>query len=244
MDERTPPTEHTPAAPDFIRDGKQLAHDLCRELGLPAPHATDPASTAIIDGLAAARGWTVTAHVATADEWREMEVQHTRRRGDVSTGDVSTGEVRSRGPGAWEIVVIPGTTAFYRDTVALTLLAHIVRDDVPLSGRARLASGASTYEDALARVFAREVELLFLRASRSGRPPLGMPTDHATPTPWLTRIARWILRLYGVNDSDRLLKQEGPLQRFVRKWAIWSRTDAAWSRLSIAAAISPVPYCG
>ncbi len=37
---------------------------------------------------------------------------------------------------------------------------------------------------------------------------------------------------------------DGPLQRFVRKWAIGSRADAAGSRRSIAAATNPVPYYG
>ncbi len=206
MDERTPPpdsTDRAPAAADFIRDGKQLAHDLCQELGLPTPHAAGFPSTTIIDGLAATRNWTVTVRVATPDEWQEMEVRHVPQRGDVSTG-----EVRSTGPGSWEIVVIPGTSAFHRDTITLTLLAHVVRDDVPLSGRARLAGGGTTYEEAVARVFAREITLLFMRASRLGRPLLGTVPDRTTPAPWLTRATRRILRLYGVDEPDRVPKTQ------------------------------------
>ncbi len=206
MDERTPPpdsTDRAPATRDFIREGKQVARDLCQELGLPAPHATGFPSTALIDGLAAARGWTVTVRVAAPNEWHEMEERNVPRRGDVSTG-----EVRSTGPGSWEIVVIPGTSTFHQDTITLTLLTHVVRDDVPLSGRARLAGGGTTYEEAVARVFAREITLLFMRASRWGRPLLGTVPDRTTPAPWLTRATQRILRLYGVDDPDRVPKKQ------------------------------------
>jgi len=65
------------AAPDFVREGMRLARDLCRDLcrnlGLPAPHASGLPAAAIIAGLAATRGWTVTARVATPEEWRGVE---------------------------------------------------------------------------------------------------------------------------------------------------------------------------
>lgn len=171
MDERMPPRDRLRAAGDFIRDGTRLAHDLRRELELPTPLPTGLPSAAIIDGLAAVRGWTVTIRVATADEWTRLDARHGREHGDVSTG-----EVRSTGPGAWEIVVIPGTSAFYRENIALTLLAHVVRDDVPLTGRARLASGGTTYNDAVARVFAREIYSLLMH-------PAGWTTARPTPDP-------------------------------------------------------------
>jgi len=191
------------AAPHFVREGMRLARDLCRDLGLPAPHAPGLPAPAIVAGLAATRGWTVTARVATPEEWRGLEELNARRRG----GDVSTGEVRPTGPGAWEIVVIPGTSAVHRDTITLTLLAYVVRDDVPPTGRARLASGGTTYEDAVARVFAREVERIFLRASGWPRRSLDRPRARPASTSWLVRLAHGILRLSGIDDPDGAAEQ-------------------------------------
>jgi len=186
------------AARHFVREGTRLARDLCHDLGLPDPHAPRLPAPAIIAGLAVTRGWAVTARVATPEEWRGVEELNARRRG----GDVSTGEVRPTGPDAWEIVVIPSTTAFHRTTIILTLLAYIVRDDVPPTGRARLASGGTTYEDAVARVFAREVERLFLRASGWPRRFLDTPRARPAPASWLLRLAHGILRLSGIDDPD------------------------------------------
>lgn len=189
------------AAPDFVREGMRLARDLCRDLGLPDPHAPGFPAPAIIAGLAATRGWTVTARVAAPAEWRGMEALNARRRG----GEVSTGEVRPTGPGAWEIVVIPGTSAVHRDTITLTLLAYVVRDDVPSTGRARLAWGGDSYEDAVARVFAREVERIYLRASGWPRRSLDRPRARPAPASWLARLARGIRRLSGSDDPDGAL---------------------------------------
>ncbi len=199
------PTDTDAAAPHFVREGMRLARDLCRDLGLPDPHAPGLPAPALIAGLAATRGWTVTARVATPAEWRGLEELNARRRG----GDVSTGEVRPTGPGAWEIVVIPGTSAVHRDTITLTLLAYIVRDNVPPTGRARLASGGTTYEDAVARVFAREVERLFLRASGWPRRFLDTPRARPASASWLLRLAHGILRLSGIDDPDGAPEQVG-----------------------------------
>ncbi len=179
----------------------RLARDLCRDLGLPDPHAPGFPAPAIIAGLAATRGWTVTARVATPEEWRDLEALNTRRRG----GAVSTGEVRPTGPDAWEIVVIPGTSVVHQETVILTLLAYIVRDDVPPTGRARLAWGGDSYEDAVARVFAREVGRIYLRASGWPRRSLDRPRARPVPASWLVRLARGIRRLSGSDDPDGAL---------------------------------------
>jgi len=195
----------TDAAPHFVREGMRLARDLCRDLGLPDPHAPGLPAPALIAGLAATRGWTVTARVATPAEWRGLEELNAWRRG----GEVSTGEVRPTGPAAWEIVVIPSTTAFHRTTIILTLLAYIVRDDVPATGRARLASGGATYEDAVARVFAREVERIYLRASGWPRRFLDTPRERPASASWLLRLAHGILRLSGIDDPDGAAEQAG-----------------------------------
>ncbi len=203
MDGDTRPTGPHADAPGFVREGMRLARDLCRDLGLPDPHAPGFPAPAIIAGLAATRGWTVTARVAAPAEWRGMEALNARRRG----GEVSTGEVRPTGPGAWEIVVIPGTSAVHRDTITLTLLAYVVRDDVPSTGRARLVSGGTTYEDAVARVFAREVGRIYLRASGWPRRSLDTPRERPVPASWLLRLAHGILRLSGIDDPDGAAEQ-------------------------------------
>ena len=82
MDGDTRPTGPHADAPGFVREGMRLARDLCRDLGLPDPHAPGFPAPAIIAGLAATRGWTVTARVATPEEWRGMEALNARRRGD------------------------------------------------------------------------------------------------------------------------------------------------------------------
>ena len=205
------PTDTDAAAPHFVREGMRLARDLCRDLGLPDPHAPGLPAPAIIAGLAATRGWTVTTRAAAPEEWRDLEVLNARRRG----GEVSTGEVRPTGPGAWEIVVIPGTSAVHRDTVILTLLAYVVREDVPPTGRARLASGGTTYADAVARVFAREVGRIYLRASGWPRRSLDRPRARPAPASWLARLARGIRRLSGSDDPDGAPRQarEEPADR-------------------------------
>ncbi len=191
------------AAPRFVREGTRLARDLCRELGLPDPQAPGFPVPALITGLAATRGWTVMARVATPAEWRALEALNTRRRG----GAVSTGEVRPTGPGSWEIVVIPGTSAVHRDTVILTLLAYVVRDDVPPTGRARLAGDGDSYEDAVARVFAREVVRIYLHASGWPRRSLDRPGARPVPASWLVRLVRGIRRLSGSDDPNGTLGQ-------------------------------------
>ncbi len=103
--------------------------------------------------------------------------------------------------------LIPGASAVHRDTIILTLLAHVIRDDVPPTGRARLASGGTTYEDAVARVFAREVGRIYLRASGWPRRVLDTPRERPAPASWLLRLAHGIRRLSGIDDPDGAAEQ-------------------------------------
>ncbi len=54
---------------------------------------------------------------------------------------------------------------------------------------ARLTKGGTTDEEAVARVFAREVERLYLRASGWPRRVLDTSPARAAPASWLTRRA-------------------------------------------------------
>jgi hypothetical protein len=145
-------------------EGDQLARAVCLAWDLPRAGAW--LSTQLIAALGEQHAWTVTVRLAGPGEL-----------GAAGPGGV-TGRIGMTGPATWEIVVLSQADSLQREIIVLTLLAHVLCDDVPLGGRGRRAI-PWTWEEIRAYSFARTAMALCISGAR-GVSPSGRPKRAAS----------------------------------------------------------------